>query len=229
MNEYHIKLGELAVACYIYKILTKNIKNKEPYEQFQQATGNSPDLSDKKHIKALLEFLNKWGCRIAGDALPKISEQLKSWYKEYNDKLPRKNLWSLCDSDLDSVIKAYKGLKKIKRIGPTTASKILFALRPEALVAWDNKIREETVGLGPEGSYKEFLKLMQRKLETMCKENNFKPEQFLDKLKSEKLVEIKNGDTVPKVIDEYNWITRTKGCNPPDKETLRRWDKWTKS
>jgi hypothetical protein len=31
---------------------------------------------------------------------------------------------------------------------------------------------------------------------------------------------------IPKLIDEYHWITITKRCTPPDKETLKKWIKW---
>ncbi|MEA3225029.1 MAG: hypothetical protein U9Q07_03700, partial [Planctomycetota bacterium] len=109
-------LGELAVACYIYKIVTKDVDNNDSHEQFRQATKSSPDLCKKKHRKALLEFLNKYGCRHIGrDSHKMASEKIQCWYKKYCKKLPQEEerLWELKDEKLQSYDKLHSTLSEL--------------------------------------------------------------------------------------------------------------------
>jgi len=227
-------LGELAVACYIYKIVSKDDYS---YEQFRQSTEDSPDLCKQEHRNALLEFLNKYGCRhITKDSHEKIaSKKIVDWYKEYYGKLPQKRerLWDLEDEKLKSFDEIHINLSKLVvacrrdetnvQMGLVGAAKMLFAIRPNVFPPWDNAIREELKDSYSVKSYADYLQYVKKvilNLEEICNIHNINIDnlpQNLDRPKS----------TVAKLIDEYLWVTITKGFKV--KEILRRWDKWTKS
>jgi len=216
MKEYHITLGGLAFACYVFDKIDSGA-----YGEFLKKTNHSPDLSNKEHCLALLKWLNNWGCRIARASHERLSKNIKSWYdsNELFDK--DQNLQGLSEEDLTSVEAAYNALVKIRSFGPTSVAKILFAARPKALVAWDDTIREAYVG--PNGSYVEFLKKVKSVIGTLkcqCKKYGFELEELPEKLE-------KPNSTIPKLIDEYNWMTIARGLIPPDGQTLEEWAGWS--
>jgi len=36
----------------------------------------------------------------------------------------------------------------------------------------------------------------------------------------------REGTSVPKLIDEYYWVTIAKGCKPPDRSEVQKWAVW---
>ena len=151
-----MKLSELAFACYIY---TRMSDYDSSYQDFLKATNHAPDLNIAKHRKALLQWLNKWGCRqFAKDYHKLASEEIKIWYQEFS-ALPfhvDATLLELSDNDIAVAKVAYEklakrtaswrktrsGSKSVIMVGPTGAAKILFAIRPNALIPWDDPIRK---------------------------------------------------------------------------------------
>lgn len=225
-------LGELAFSCFVYRGIYKN----DAYGEFMEKTNNNPDLSNSEHRQMLLGWLNRWGIRyLAKASYKKASDQLKLWHEKHGVNLFNKvkNLWDLNDKDLNLVNTAYQGLLECKinyrtknqkertiSFRATAAAKILSAIRPKALVAWDKAIREKYVG--SHGSYVDFLqklKLVTGELKKECRKYGFELEDFPKKLK-------RPDSTIPKLIDEYNWITITKNCPLPDKQILQQWIKW---
>ena len=53
-------LSELAFACFLYAHFTDY---DDSYLSFLQVTNHHPDFVNSKHRKALLTWLNQWGCR----------------------------------------------------------------------------------------------------------------------------------------------------------------------
>jgi hypothetical protein len=230
-----ITLSELAFASFVFDRLFDNGK----YEEFQKNINGLPDLRNYKHREKLLKFLNGWGCRnIAKKYHPKTSEELKKWYSQYRNDLPNKekNLWDLTESELGSIDCAFKDLanriiatrKQNRRrvhFGFTAAAKTLFVLRPKALVMCDKNIRGKYVGKN--GSYKDFLREMKRligELGKQCKQQGFGLNKLPERLN-------RKDTTIPKLIDEYNWITKTesKELNPiPIFDNFRQWAEWTR-
>lgn len=105
-----------------------------------------------------------------------------------------------------------------KRFGATAASKVLFAIRPKALPPWDNAIRKKYVG--ENGSYTKFMKSVTEEIISLCAENEIKIEKLPEKINLPNKI-------VPKLIDEYNWMTITRKLTPPDKKTLQHWAGWS--
>jgi len=230
-------LSELAFACFVYGRLTDYDNS---YRLFLEVTEDSPDLSSSEHREALLVWLNQWGCRqFALKYHEQASGEILSWHNEYSPTLfPRdRNLWRLSEAELASAGAAYESLsgriasyrKRGGRavpwsIGPTGAAKILFAIRPRALVPWDGPIRRSLGYDNSQASYLKFLRRVKSVLEGLagaCQRNGFQLAD-LPRVLGRPL------STVPKVIDEYYWVTITKNCSPPDSDTFQRWADWSR-
>lgn len=228
-------LFELAFGCFVYAGLTDFDKS---YTDFLQRTQGSPDLMNPEHREALLEWLRRWGCRqFARDYHEEASREILSWYQEHGTTLAPadKNLWELTEDELVSTALAYGELSSrtacwrtrgrntyAVKVGPAGAAKTLFAIRPLALPPWDEAIR---AALGYDGtaiSYLSFLESVRttlQDLEASCQKHGFELAALPDRLGS-------TMSSVPKLIDEYYWITKAKKCTAPDQNTLQRWLDW---
>jgi len=229
-------LSELAFACFVYGRLTDYDNS---YRLFLEVTEDSPDLSSSEHREALLVWLNQWGCRqFALKYHEQASGEILSWHNEYSPTLfpGERNLWQLTEAELASAGAAYQSLssriasyrkrnsgRSPVKFGPTGAAKILFAVRPRALLPWDDSIRK---GLGYDNSRASYLSFLRsaksvlEELATSCRRNGFQLADLprvLDRPLS----------SVPKLIDEYNWVTITKNYSPPDSDTFQRWATWS--
>jgi len=217
-------LYELAFVCYVFD----RIDNQRAYEAFLRDTNEHPDLFDGDHRKALLMFLNRWGCRhIARIHHEQASEEIREWYGAYNGRFFDNsiNLWQLGEEHLVLANEAHQDLSgrpatPRRRIGATAAAKVLFAIRPNALVAWDSKIRTQYAG--ENDSYLEFMCEMREtalNLSEECEHQGFELNELPARLGTP-------GKTIPKLIDEYNWMTVTREFTPPDRQTLETFMAW---
>jgi hypothetical protein len=230
-------LAELAFACYLCDCLTNY---NDTFLAFQKATKPAVALSNPAHTMALLTWLNKWGCRqFALEDHDSAAREISSWFDHYQHHLPNKDvyLWRMSDSDFDLAGKAYQALSarvassKARNgkdlaitVGPTGAAKILFAIRPNALVPWDDSIRN---GLGYDDSltsYVEFLKAMKAVLCSLgmtCLKRGFELKDLPQKLG-------RPDSTVVLLLNEYYWITLTRECSLPDTELFKQWLAWSR-
>lgn len=232
-----MKLFELAYACRLYGEFSDF---DETYRRFLRDTKPNFDILDHLHRKALLVWLNSWGCRqFALNFHDKASEHLRNWGQENLTHLPSvgANLLILADIDFVNAGTLYAGLRDMQAsvrqrngnsysvtCGPTGAAKILFALRSQAFPPWDKSIRD---GLGYDGSQKSYIKYLQwvrSELQEVVTDAEAHGIAMND---------IPNGlnrpfSSLPKLVDEYNWITITKGCKPPRLEDINKWWHWAR-
>lgn len=228
-------LYEIEFISYIFNNFTDF---NTTYNNFVNATKNSPDLTNPDHRKELLKWLNRWGCRqFALDYHDKVSDRLKVWYQKYISYLPSlaKNIWELKEADYDLITPAYNSLIKIvaseklrdgkyikTTVGPTGTSKIFYALRPKSLIPLDIPMRIKFKYDGSAASYINYLKLVKDitiDLDNQCRINGFGIEDLPNKID-------RHGTTIPALIDEYHWVTITNKFKIPDKNTLKRWTGW---
>jgi len=231
-----MKISELAFACFLYGWMTDY---DHSFLQFLQSTRNSPSLRNPKHRKALLIWLNQWGCRqFAVKHHDMASEDILTWHNEYSSHLISKdsNLWELTETEFSSVGRAYQSLssrvasyRTIKEntfpvtVGPTGAAKILFAIRPKAFPPWDAPIRESLGFDDSPDSYISYLKSIKSILENLaisCQKNGFQLGELPKQIG-------RPNSTIPKLIDEYFWVTITKNLSLPEPDTFQRWSKWS--
>jgi len=230
-----IRLSQLAFGCFVYGGLSNY---DESYLRFLKITGGAPDLGNPSHRKALLEWLNKWGCRqFAVKYHDHSSREILSWHNAHASTLfPRdRELPELGEPELAAAGAAYESLsariasyKKRKgrtyavSFGPTGAAKILFAIRPHALPPWDDAIRRKLGHDESEASYVSFLKSVKSllgELARSCERHGLRLQDLPQALG-------RPDSTVPKLIDEHYWVTKTKNCSPPHPPTLRQWARW---
>lgn len=230
-----MKLYELAFACHIYNQMTNY---DQSYLDLIRAAGGKVNLDLPGHRIALLEWLNKWGCRqFAKEYHDLASEQIARWYRKSQSSLPEpgKPLQELSDAELSSACHAYgdlvqrlacrrsKGEQDIAvTVGPTGAAKILFALRPEALVPWDEAIRQHMNLDGSLPSYRTYLTVIRAHIDELAEACAWGGHTLAD---LPGLVG-RPGFTLVKLIDEYHWVTISQRCHPPTTETIAQWAIW---
>jgi len=217
-------LAELSLGCYIYARLTGN------------GYFTTLDLTKIEDCKTLLTFLsNPWGClQFVPEYRDQAAEELRAWFQQFGSTLPATDILSMTTGDLDNVEKAYNGLvgrlaskRKINdkevdvKFGPVGTAKVLFALRPDTLMPWDTDIVAGLKLDDTSGSYRQMLlkaKGWLIDLKGECEKNGFELAELPARLGRPK-------SSLPKLIDEYLWVTITKKWNL--KEMIERWEKWS--
>jgi hypothetical protein len=231
MNIKDVTLGRIAVAGLLFDSLT-------PYNTslatFRSATGDSLDLAAKEHRRVLLKWLNAWGCRhLSKDQHQVASESILNWYQNnyatlFSDEAP---LWQLEVQEIKTAANAYGSLRRKigathyrhgntleAHIGPTAASKILFVIRPKALMPWDDAMRKYFGYSGSPRSYFEYLieiRDLTAYIGRLCESKGFHIEDFPKKVG-------RVGSTVVELLNEYIWV-KTRGIKLPSSETLTQW------
>ena len=232
-----MKLGELAFACHIFGLMSDY---DSPYKQFLNSTYPVIDLRSTVHLIALLKWLNAWGCRqFAIESHELAANEIKEWYGEFNQYLLSEDvtILTLTAENIAMVERAYAGLvvrtasyrklsgdrKSQERVGPTGTAKILFALRPNALIPWDGAMRDEFDLDGSSHSYGKYLRKVRNDLEEVsreCNQNGFDLKDLPTRLG-------RSNSSITKLIDEYYWVTVTRRCTAPSKEDLKIWMDWS--
>lgn len=231
-----MNLCDLALACSMYDSLTPFNSSLRLLKKSFSADGIN--LSDPAHRASLLKWLNDWGCRHLSKKSHDIaSSAILDWYNQEGTKLLPigKALWELDNQEMASVVAAYdslkdrtgaystRGGKKLQMdIGPTAASKILFAVRPEALMPWDEAMRKEFGCNGSKESYSKFLMVMKKlacRIGELCKANEFDISELPHKMG-------RDSSTVLELINEYVWVTVNSKRKLPSAQDLALWARW---
>ena len=230
-----VNLCNLALACSMYDSLTGF---NSSLRRLKESTSGGIDLSNPAHRTSLLNWLNDWGCRhLSKESHHIASSAILDWHNQEGVKLfpIGKVLWELDNQEMATAVAAYGSLKERtgacpnrggKRlqmdIGPTAASKILFAIRPEALMPWDEAMRKEFGCDGSKESYFKFLveiKKLALRIDELCKANNFDISELPHKID-------RGGSTIIELVNEYVWVTVTRKCKLPSARNLKLWAQW---
>jgi hypothetical protein len=195
-------------------------------KEFLAETHGALDPRTDGHQEALFRWLREWGCRQFDKKHERMAAQsLREWTDEHPDMLlPLDSpLLKLETRDLDRVAEAYEALEPRRAgqrerrgrvqdvtFGPTGASKVLFALRPDAFPPWDDAIRRR-IG----SSYREFLDRTRGQLQELVDDA-----KCLGIDASEIPRQVGRPDSsLAKLADEYNWVTITKKVELPTPES----------
>lgn len=109
------------------------------------------------------------------------------------------------------------GIELTVTVGPTGASKILFAIRPRSMVPWDAAMRKGLKYDGSLESYRDFLMRVHSNLAELrkaCAEEGFKIDRLPDKIGRPK-------STPSQLVGEYYYLTLTRGLTREDFERVR--------
>jgi hypothetical protein len=232
-----MKISDIAVTSYGYVNFTEYA---DSYNSFQDKVGGSCDLTRADHRKALLDWLNQWGCRqFSRDYRRVASKQILLWYADWGERLPpaRKSLLSLSEVELGTANEAFEALssktasirkavgkKHAVRVGSTGASKILFAIRPKALAAWDDAMRKGLKKEGLAADYLGFLMLVQADMNSLkkeCKHNGIRLSKLPDRI-------CRPEATLPQLISEYYWAKYARRVRIPDRDTIKLISDWAR-
>lgn len=237
----HLTLCDLALSSAMYDSL---LPYNDSLRSLRKATENRIDLDNPDHCAHLVKWLNDWGCRHLSKAHRETTARaILGWHRQARKRLfqQTKTVCELDDHDLSEAVEAYGSLKdrvvaqrdrgaetSDVHMGPTAASKVLFALRPKALMPWDEAMRIGFGCDGTSGSYSRFLQCIREiawKIRDLCNENGFEITELPLQIE-------RPGSTVIELINQYIWVTVTRNsrnCRLPSASTLARWASWGRS
>lgn len=225
-------LYELAFSCWVFG---HALDVGTATQDLLQAVDGDPDPGDAEHRRALLKWLNGWGCRqFAKSSHGLASEEMLDWHRECAGLLPsrKEHLWELSDGQVKAACETHAKLSAKRAsvrsdgvtmsFGAVGAAKLLFALRPRALAPWDSAIqRARGHGEAAESYclYLRHVKELLLSLEPLCRDLGCTLQE-LPALVGREM------STPVKLIDEYYWVTVTRDCRPPKPERLQQWLGW---
>jgi len=216
-----MKLYELAYACRLYQG-----QDDGPYRKMRSKDdlGDDPDLASPEQQNSLLDFLNKWGCRIPKENFSDLRKHLQDWAEKWIGELPSANkcFLPLGDSEREHIGKAFDALFA-PHFGDTAAAKTLHALRYRTLPAWDAKIKKKCCTKGQ--TYSDFLHHVAEEISDLEKDVKRLNSSLTDIPRLVQRVE-PYGISLVKLVDEYYWITITKDHKVPDRDQLEEWLRW---
>ena len=232
VNYENVTLSKLAFASTMYDSLTPF---NDSLRRLNKATGSSIDLANPEHRISLMKWLNDWGCRHLSEEYHEVaSRSILNWYQVDGASLftNEKPLWDLEDHELEVASSAYGSLKdstgawrvrgggkSVVHIGATAASKILFAIRPKALMPWDEAMRISFKCDGRPESYSRYLKEIRDlavHIRGLCRTRGFQIDDLPQKLG-------RPNSTVLALVNEYIWVTETRKVELPSSHTLAQW------
>lgn len=147
------------------------------------------------NLDSVIEFVRIWNKRVpVGKNKDKIKETILSLKTEFN------SLGNYCLENLEFTQENMELIKKIfnklseTALKYTGTTKLMHGMNPKLFVMWDKGICIH-YGVYPNSTgYINFMKLMQEEIK-----------ELLKKYSKEEIIK-KTNRTLPKLIDEYNWI-----------------------
>jgi hypothetical protein len=231
-----MRLYELPYICRIYDGLTQP---DTAYSAFLAKTTGGLEFTDPCHMNALLVWLRSWGCRQFALVYHHLAaESILGWAKRWEPRLPDRlaTLDSLSDEGIQRAGDAYADLSRCLasrrtregkaydvQVGPTGAAKIIFAARPRAFPPWDDAIRQKRGYDGSQRSYCKYLVDVREQVRQLCAEGAVLgiPAEDIPRQVG------RPQSTLPKLIDEYNWVTLAQGFLPPEPDEIAKWYRWS--
>ena len=231
-----MRLYEAAIACRAYTAFGGEFDDS--FRQFVSITGGALRLESDDCGSALMKWLNEWGCRqFAKEYHDDALERIRLWAQRYLRDLPGEaaSILELTDSDIHRAAGAFDVLKELQasqkgtrrgvvsvRVGATGGAKIIYALRPQALPPWDDAIRNRLHCDGSADSYASFIRTVIHEVEELLADaakHGVSRSQLPAIIGSSE-------STLAKIVDEYFWVTITRGFAVPKVSDLQTWARW---
>jgi hypothetical protein len=230
-----VRLFELAYTCPLYAAFTDFDK---ALKEFHRVTSPTFDLRIEAHRYALLVWLNSWGRRqFERGNHAMAAEELRNWAEEHVGRLPSpdQSLAQITDAELGWAAEDYSDLKRRPAsvrdagsrsspvtFGPTGAAKVLYAVRPNVFPPWDDPIRKHLGYDGSPEAYRRFLDSVRQQVRQL------EQEAVALGIAASEIPHLvgRPHSSLPKLVDEFYWVTITKRCLPPGQAELERWVRW---
>jgi hypothetical protein len=164
-----------------------------------------------EHLDLKVHFLNEWLCRVdIKTAIPYLREQ-NSAFCNLLGELSSSNLMEHEMSD--RTVRIYDVLAKVAGLGPTGISKYLHMHKPDLFIMWDNQIFKDYYHMNTvskvtatSARYLRFHNRMREELLEALKD--FSSLNGLSGICLEKFQSEFKDETIPRIIDKYNYATR---------------------
>jgi hypothetical protein len=234
---------EFAWAAFIYRAMGGD-REYEALMQQKELLNNlrtNPAEVEPAQVQdqVIGEFLNRWSCRVPNDQ--RSAEAILSTLQRLQPYLRALGAFDVEAVDFEHnfvvregqsmaqevIARCYLGLRdKVPGFGPTATSKLLHVLQPHLFVMWDNPILDhyhrrnrEVRNHGP--GYCAYLRMMQEmalQLSLSFRNAVLSPPAEPSQDPATYLSTQMGCDppkTMAKYLDEYNWVTITKGVKVP--------------
>jgi hypothetical protein len=233
-KETSVRLHELAFGCRIYGGLTGYDSS---LTRLRTATGGDIDPYNAEHQKVLFKWLNDWGCRQFSTAhhATVAAPSLVAWATQWLATLPPVDaeLQELDQTQIDGIGKAYAALRSQLagtrtlrsgatsdvEYGPVGSAKTLFALRPNICPPWDAYTLAKLGFDQSATSYSQYMRRVLSELQGVAAQAGVEVSELPALIG-------RPDSTPPKLIDEYYWVTITRGFTPASREELVTWLAW---
>jgi len=216
-----LSFDDLTTAAFIYYIVSHSEEGwadkaykkfyNECYNELSEYLENENKKAIEKIVNCITEFLKSWHSLRGADET-KFRDQLENFLSKDENiiKIRKFSKKEIEKSSLEDIIESgelYQSIMGIEGVGPTNSSKILHMLCPKFFIMWDKRIREKYIGKKSNAdAYVKFLRLMIDKIPASLDSIQMKDiEEILEDKSCEK--------TIAKLIDEYNFVTITKGID----------------
>lgn len=177
------------------------------------------------HRRALLVWLNAWGCRIRypRDGEPDVFDTaIAAWWRRHGRRLPEAgaSLTGLSEQTIATLGDSYAELAASRvaptgrTLGPTAASKMLYALRPGALMPWDEGIALRLHGKRDGAAYADHLRTCRDWAQRLLAEAGMDEDELSEAFGCP-------GRTLVKMLDDYCYIVFTRDARTQDARTAR--------
>lgn len=230
-------LFDLAMTSYLYEAMTGYGRSLDKFRSCIGA-GNNLDLAKEDHLRALIKFLNDWGCRNLALAWHSLAlTELSSWYAKARESLEacvgptfkaesRRDLMDVYDDLCARTIAHRKrnGRKEDVSFGPTATSKTLFVLRPQLFPAWDAAIRDKLGYRGDAESYAQFVEYVHERIAAL---DRLATQSGFPLARLPKMLGRPDYTTPAQLVGEYYWITITRGVSLRSRDDLSTWLSWS--
>lgn len=222
MGGDNLKFNELAWGAFVFRYFAggdPTYSNMVSHKDYLIKLQNDPKLQDLQKIR---DFIAHYGIPYAPKSLAdQIYNVLPTMMPHVcmlkTATLQGCNLKNI--SEETAITEAYRTLNYNCWGGDTVVSKILHFFNTSLLMMWDDDIRLKYCGFAWGSlAYLDFLKKMQEEIE----EANKDYKKYHKKAPIEEFLSTQLGYNyvrpLTKYIDDYNWITITKGwpTSPPD-------------
>jgi len=174
---------------------------------------NLAEIDDSK-TTCILEFLNRWKCRVSYDCISSLATTLRelseSLFKFKSYRLEDVSLDSLVD-DLDAIKEVFRRIASVRAgartVGATATSKVLHLVNPRFFMMSDRNIRHGYGYSDDEVGYARFMRYMKSFADALIREYSLMRDIPMNSVFSSLVSECKSrATTIPKLLDEYNWV-----------------------
>jgi hypothetical protein len=205
-----------------YQLLVREWKKYLPKwdRSYNRSTDSEIWNNPLSHIEEKVQFLNDWLCRVdKKTAIPdikKYSERFDNLLQEFSSQ----NLLNLTYRKSKQLKQIYNLLAEVNGLGPTGISKYLHMHKPDLFIMWDNQIFRDyfhikTV-LKSTATSTRYLKFMLRMRDDI-REAIYTFALSKDVAETRAITKFRknfNVETLPRILDKYNYVTRGQPKQP---------------